>query len=174
MLKTKDLALIGLYTALLIGGQVALSSISGVEIVTLLFASFCFYFGAIHGVLLGNIFSLLRCLVFGFFPNVLILYLIYYNLFAVVMGLIGKAMNREVNLKKTLLVIFITLCFTALFTLLDNVITPLYYAYNFESAKAYAMASLFALIPQEICTLITMGTLFIPLVKLFERIKPIK
>ena len=71
MLKTKDLALIGLYTALLIGGQIAFASISGVEIVTLLFASFCFYFGVVRGAILGTVFSLMRCLVFGFFPAVL-------------------------------------------------------------------------------------------------------
>ena len=174
MLKTKDFALIGLYTALLIGGQIALSAISGVEIVTLLFASFCFYFGVMRGAILGTAFSLMRCLVFGFFPAVLILYLIYYNIFAVVVGLIGKAMKGKINLKSTLIVLLTVFILTALFTILDNIITPLFYAFSREVTKAYMLASLTALIPQEICVLLTVGTLFPPLVKLLERIKSFK
>ena len=45
-------------------------------------------------------FSLLRCLLFGFYPNIIILYLIYYNLFALLFGTLGKKFsafgNREV------------------------------------------------------------------------------
>ena len=68
----KDITLIGLFTAILIAGQFALFGISGVEIVTVLFASFAFYFGVIRGLIVATAFSVLRCLVFGFFPNVLI------------------------------------------------------------------------------------------------------
>ena len=69
MKATKDLTIIGLYTALLIGGQLAFFAISGIEIVTLLFTAFVFYFGIIRGMFLATCFSLLRCFVFGFFPN---------------------------------------------------------------------------------------------------------
>ena len=70
----------GVFVALLIGGQFALFAVSGIEIVTVLFASFVFCFGIVRSLIVGTAFSLLRCFVFGFMPNVLILYLIYYNL----------------------------------------------------------------------------------------------
>ena len=89
-----------------------------------------------------------------------------------VIGVVGKLLGRKISVKSVLIVLFTTLILTALFTLLDNVITPLFYAYSKESAKAYWALSLTALIPQEICVLLTVGALFAPLVKLFERIKP--
>ncbi|MBE5754974.1 MAG: hypothetical protein E7340_06575 [Clostridiales bacterium] len=171
MKATKDLTIIGLYTALLIGGQIALAGISGVEIVTLLITAFAFYFGVIRGTVLATVFSVMRCFVFGFFPNILILYLVYYNLFAVVIGLIGKAMNRELNLKKHILVVLAVALLTVIFTLLDNIITPNFFGYSIDAAKAYWVASLTAVIPQTICAVITVGLLNMPLVKLFDKLK---
>ena len=171
MKATKDLTIIGLYTALLIGGQIALSFVSGVEIVTLLFCAYVFYFGALRGMTLATIFSLLRCFVFGFFPNVLMLYLTYYNLFAIVMGNIGKLMQRKLNLKKLILVVIAVALLTVGFTLLDNIITPTFYGYLPDAKKAYWVASLTALIPQTICVSITVAVLMPPLVKIFSRLK---
>lgn len=171
MKTTKDLAIIGVYAALLVGGQFALSAISGVEIVTILFTAFCFYFGVWRGIAVGVTFSLLRTLVFGFFPNVLILYLVYYTLFAVVIGLIGKAMNRSIDIKNLIIIVLSVLALTVIFTLLDNIITPLYYAYSEKMAKAYWVSSVATLIPQVICAGITVSLLFPPLVRIFEKIK---
>ncbi len=171
MKATKDLTIIGLYTALLIGGQIALAGISGVEIVTLLITAFAFYFGVIRGTVLATVFSVMRCFVFGFFPNILILYLVYYNLFAVVIGLIGKAMNRELNLKKHILVVLAVALLTVIFTLLDNIITPNFFGYTSDAAKAYWVTSLTAVIPQTICAVVSVGLLNMPLVKLFDKLK---
>ena len=66
-------------TAALIAVQYALGFISGVELVTAVFASFCYAFGTKSGVLTAVAFSLLRCVIFGFMPNVVLLYLIYYT-----------------------------------------------------------------------------------------------
>ena len=66
MKTAKDIALTGVYTALLIGAQVALSALSGIEVVTVLLLSFCYCFGIARGLAVANSFSLLRCLVFGF------------------------------------------------------------------------------------------------------------
>ena len=170
MKATKDLTIIGLYTALLIGGQVALSAISGVEIVTLLFTAFVFYFGAVRGCVLATVFSILRCLVFGFFPNVLLLYLTYYNLFAIAIGFLGKVMDRRLSIKKHVLVVLAVALLTALFTVIDNLITPNFYGYTVEATKAYWVASLSAVVPQTICAVITVGALLIPLVKIFEKL----
>ena len=166
----KDLALIGVFTALLISGQFALFAVSGIEIVTVLFASFAFYFGIIRGLAVATAFSLLRCLVFGFFPNVLILYLVYYNLFAVVIGLIGKKMNRTLTIVKLIIIVSTLTVLTILFTVLDNVITPLYYGMTGEVLKSYWLLSFTAMVPQTICTIITTTTLLPPLVKLYSKI----
>lgn len=168
MKTAKDLALIGIYTALLIGAQFALSSISGVEVVTVLFLSFCFCFGVVRGMIIANAFSLLRCFIFGFFPAVLILYLVYYNIFAVVFGLSGKRFKGEVRVKETVITVFTAIVMTAFFTALDDIITPLYYGFDLKAAKAYALASLAAMVPQIICVTITVATLFPVLVKAFR------
>ena len=64
----KELAFIALMTALLIACQLALSAVQGVEVVTVLFLSFCYSFGVRRGLVVANCFSLLRCLLFGFSP----------------------------------------------------------------------------------------------------------
>lgn len=166
----KDITLIGLFTAILIAGQFALFGISGVEIVTVLFASFAFYFGVIRGLIVATAFSVLRCLVFGFFPNVLILYLVYYNLFAVVIGLLGKKMNKSLSALKLIIVVLVLTILTIIFTLLDNVITPLYYGMTGETLKSYWLLSLTAVVPQTICAIITTTTLLPPLIKVYSKI----
>ncbi len=171
MKTTKDLAIIGLFTALLIAGQLAFAAISGVEIVTLLFTAFCFYFGVFRGVVVGITFSLLRMLVFGFFPSVLILYLAYYVIFAIVIGLVGRAMKKTLNVKSLLITVFAVLLLTGFFTVLDNLITPIFYGYSVEATKAYWVASLSAVIPQCVCAVVTVGLLLPPLVKIFEKSK---
>ena len=170
MKATKDLTIIGLYTALLIGGQIALFSVSGIEIITLLFTAYAFYFGALRGCVLATTFSLLRCFVFGFFPNVLILYLVYYILFVIIIGNVGKLMQRKLNVKKHILVVLVVVLLTALFTVIDNVVTPTFYGYLPDATKAYWVASLTALIPQIVCAGVSVGVLLPPLVKMFEKL----
>lgn len=86
----KSIACIAVMTALLIGGQFALSFVAGVEIVTVLLLCFSAYFGVFCGVTTAVCFSTLRCLIWGFAPNVVLLYLIYYPLFALLFALLGK------------------------------------------------------------------------------------
>ena len=169
MKTTKDLVIIGLYTALLIAGQLALSAISGVEIVTLLFTAFCFYFGILRGIVVGISFSLLRVLVFGFFPSVLILYLIFYVVFAIIIGIVGRTMKKKLSVKSLIITVLAVLLLTVFFTVLDNVITPIFYGYSVEAMNAYWVASLSAVIPQSVCAVVTVGLLFPPLIKIFEK-----
>ncbi|MBD5632271.1 MAG: hypothetical protein HDP34_03465 [Clostridia bacterium] len=169
MKTAKEIATISVFTALLIGAQFVLSGISGVEIVTVLLLTFCYYFGAVRGVLVASAFSLLRCFIFGFFPTVIILYLIYYNLFAAVFGLLGLKLKRQSGLKQHTILIFAAIIMTALFTGLDDIITPLYYGFTRSAAKAYALASLTALVPQTVCAIVTVGALFLPLSNIFSR-----
>ena len=82
----KELACIAVETALLIGAQYAISPVMGVEVVTVLLLTFSWVFGRRAGALTAVCFSLLRCMLSGFYPQVIVLYLVYYPLFAVLFG----------------------------------------------------------------------------------------
>ena len=88
-------AVVAVFTALLLAAQYALWFVKGVELVTVLLLVFSYRFGVRCGVLSAVAFSLLRCLLFGFFPNVVLLYLLYYPLFAACFGLLGNACTAE-------------------------------------------------------------------------------
>jgi hypothetical protein len=168
MKSARQIIVDGVFVAVLIAGQLALSAVSGIEIVTILFLSFCYMYGVKHGVVVATAFSLIRCIIFGFYANVIVLYLIYYNMFAVFFGLIGKFFNREYSIKKHIIVLISAVVMTALFTLLDNLITPLIYGYSESALKVYFTASLYTLIPQLICSFASTLILFPILIKIFR------
>ena len=171
MKTAKEIAVMGVFVALLIGGQFVLSGIQGIEVVTVLITSFCFYFGLKRGIIVATAFSLLRCFIFGFFPQVITLYLVYYNLIAVVFGLIGKAFKKLLSIKKLIVVISATLFSTALFTVLDVGLTWVFYGLTENAVKGYFIASMPTLITQLICVMVTVALLFIPLLKVYKTIK---
>lgn len=172
MFKTaRELAYVGVMTALLIAGQVALAGIGGIEVVTVLFLSFCVVFGVRRGLAVATAFSLIRCLIWGFFPTVIVLYLVYYNLFAVVFGLIGAKVNRLKPILAISVLIVSASVMTVFFTMLDNVITPLFFGMTLKGAKAYFMASLPFMIRQTACACVTVAALYFPLYKTFSLIK---
>lgn len=170
MKTAKDIAVIGMYTALLMGAQLVLSGVAGVEVVTVLLLCFCYVFGPYRGIVVATAFSLLRCFLFGFFINVVVLYLVYYNLFALFFGFMGKLTKKRTGIKNLIVATFSAVIFTACFTLLDDIISPIIYGFNRDAAEAYFYASLPVLVPQCICSLLTVGTLFIPLCRLFAKI----
>ena len=167
--SAKECSYTAVFVALLIASQLAFASIPGVEIVTLLFVSYAFCFGFIRGVLSATLFSVLRQIVFGFYPIVLVLYLIYYNLLTLIFGLLGKKIQNP--LKLLWLIILIACVCTAIFTMIDNVLTTIWYGYTERAAKIYFKASISFMIPQVICTAISVGVLFLPLVRLFSNLK---
>jgi len=65
----KECAYLAVFVALVIAAQFCLSAVAGVEVVTVLFASYAFTFGKGRGMLAATAFSFLRMLVFGFFPH---------------------------------------------------------------------------------------------------------
>lgn len=156
--------------AMLIGGQLALNSISGIEIVTVMMLSFCYCYGIRHGIAIATVFSLLRCFIFGFQINVILLYLIYYNLFAVFFGWLGGRFAGKMSPFRTIAVVAAAMLFTLFFTLLDNVLTPLIYGFHREAAMAYFANSLYAVIPQLACTMVTVLVCFQPLTKVIKKI----
>ena len=170
MNKTKFIVRVAMCVALLIGGQLALSSVTGIEVVTVMMLCFCFCFGIGHGVAIATTFSLLRCFVFGFQINVIVLYLIYYNLFAVFFGWLGRRFAGKMSLLKTVIVVASAVVFTVCFTLLDDIITPLIFAFHPNVARIYFLQSLYAAIPQSICTVVTVSVIFHPLTKIIKKI----
>ena len=169
MNKTKFIVRIAMCVALLVGAQLALTSISGVEIVTVMMLSFCFAYGIRHGIAIATTFSLLRCFLFGFQINVIVLYLVYYNLFAVFFGWLGRRFAGKMSFAKLVLVVISAAVFTVGFTLLDDVITPLLYGFSAKAAMAYFLGSLYAVIPQTICTVVTVSICFHPLTRVIKR-----
>ncbi len=167
--SAKECAYIAAFVALVIALQFAFSFVPGVEVVTVSFVAYSLAMGARRGMTAATAFSLLRQFVFGFFPTVLVLYLIYFNLLALCFGSLGKKITVA---PKTLPILAAIACFgTVCFTLLDNVLTTLWYGYSARAARAYFMASLPFMIPQVICTAVSVGVLALPLVKAFFVIK---
>lgn len=156
--------------ALLIAAQMALSMISGVEIVTVILLCLCFYYGIRTGLAIATTFSLLRCFYFGFQINVIVLYLIYYNLFALFFGWLGKRFAGKLTLLRVGIVVACAVVFTLLFTILDDVITPLIYGFHPNAAKVYFLQSLTAMAPQSVCAAVSVSILFAPLQRVLRRI----
>ena len=165
--------MLAVFVAAVIAAQMVLSFVPGAEIVTVLFVSYSSAAGWKRGMFTATAFSLLRQIIFGFFPTVLIffptvliLYLVYYNLLTFCFGMLGKKIKDPV--KYLPLVVVLASLGTVLFTMIDNILTPLWYDYSARATKAYFLASLPFMIPQVICTVISVTILFLPLVKVFK------
>ena len=228
-MKTKELAYCAVMTALLIAVQYAFSFVSGVELVTVLFLSFCYVFGIRCGVLTGMAFSLLRCVIFGFTPNVIVLYLVYYTMFAALFGTVGKKGAAKwicptalcilcgmsayfavtglpisvlyrtrvsvmlwvlFGISAVLLALYVALSVskkgdggrelasvtalaafcTVIFTLIDDVVTPLFLGYSFDAATAYFYTGFIAMLPQTVCAAVSVFLLFLPLRRMFTEV----
>ena len=167
--SAKECAYLAVFVSLLIASQIALSFIPGVEIITVSFVAYSLAMGTRRSMLAATAFSLLRGFVFGFFPSVLLLYLIYFNLLALCFGLIGW--KWQVGVKTLPLLALIACLCTVCFTLIDCVLTPLWYAYSAEAANAYFLASLPFVLSQVICTAISVSLLLLPLNKAFSLVK---
>lgn len=165
----KECAYLALFVALVIAAQLVLSAVPGVEVVTVFFVAYSFVFGVRRGTIAATVFSLLRQLVFGFSPTVLILYMIYFNGLAALFAWFGKVVKKPL-FSLWWLVIIACVC-TACFTLLDGVITPIWYRFSERATKAYFISSLPFMIPQIICSALSVGILFLPLQKAFRVIK---
>lgn len=168
MSLAKKIVLPSVFTALLIGGQFALSGVRGVEVVTVLLLSFAFRYGIKQGLLVANAFSILRCFIFGFFPTVIALYLIYYNLFVIVFGALGYAFKRKYGIKAHVCAVVLAALTTFSFTLIDDVLTPLVFGFSLNAAKSYFYASIPTAIAQTVCAVLTTLFLFPVIIKVLK------
>ncbi len=165
--SAKEVARTAVFTAAAIGAQYALSALPFVEIVTLLFAVYSYVFGGVRGAASAVAFALLRQLLFGFFPVVLVLYLIYFPLLALAFGALRK--TKLSGWKLLVWAVAVATICTVGFTLLDNLLTPLYYGYSTRVAQVYFKASVPFMIGQSICVALSVGALFLPLTKTIEK-----
>ena len=167
--SAKECAYLAVFVALVIAAQLVLSVVPSVEIVTVLFCAYAFTFGVKRGMLAATAFSFLRQFVFGVYPTVLILYLVYFNLLATSFALLGKWIKKPL---KWLAVIVVIACVcTVLFTMIDNVLTPLWYGYSRKATILYFKASLPFMVLQVINAALSVGVLFFPLYRAFSLIK---
>lgn len=167
--SAKECSYAAVFVALLIASQFAFAAIPSVEIVTLLFVTYAFCFGVVRGMICATAFSLLRQIVFGFYPKILILYLLYYNFLTLVFGLLGKKIQNP--LKFLWLILLVACVCTALFTVIDNILTTSWYGYTARATKIYWKASIAVMVPQIICTAVSIVALFYPLFKTFNVLK---
>ena len=72
MNKTKFVVRVAMCVALLIAGQLALSSVSGIEIVTVMLLCFCYCYGVRHGIAIAGMHGILRRSL-ELFPDILAL-----------------------------------------------------------------------------------------------------
>ena len=162
--SAKEVARTAVFVAAVIGAQYALSAVPFVEIVTVLFVCYAYVFGAVRGAVAAVAFSFLRQLLFGVYPVVLLLYLVHFSLLAVVFGALGRQ-RRLSGWRLLAVAVGLAVLLTVGFTLLDNLLTPLYYGYTPKAAKMYFLASLPFMAGQSLCVGVTVGVLFFPLTK---------
>ena len=163
--SAKECAFVAVFVGTVIAAQLALAALPSIELVSVLFISYAFVMGIARGTLAATAFSLLRQLIFGFYPTILILYLVYYNSLALFFGFLGQHLK---NTKTNLPVLLLFSCiFTPFLTLLDCVITPLWYGYTQRALKAYFFAALPVCFLQIACVAVSVLLLFPPLSKTF-------
>lgn len=159
----KECAFLAVFVALVLAVQLVLSFVPGVELVTVLFVSYAFIFGKGRGMVAATAFSLLRQFVFGVYPTVLVLYVVYFNLLAFSFGALGSKIK---NAPKALWFIVVCACLgTICFTMADNVLNVLWYGYTGKTAKLYFMSSLPFMGIQTACTAVSVSVLFLPIIK---------
>lgn len=168
MRTTKRITYCGVTVALLLAVQMVLSGIAGVELVTAIFLCFCVASGVKMSMLTATAYALVRCLIFGFTPTAVILYLIYWNLFSLLFGFMGAHMQKAHTVAQIAVFTALAVIMTVCFTMLDNLITPLYYGFTASAARNYFYASLPVLFPQVLCVACSVPVLFVPLFGVFR------
>ena len=85
----------------------------------------------------------------------------------------GKKKGGNPEILKTVTAAGVAAVCTVMFTLLDDIITPLFWGYSERTALAYFYASFTAMLPQTVCAAVSVATLFLPLSAATKRAKRI-
>lgn len=89
-MKAKDIALIGLLSASITAGKLALSFIPNVEIVTLLFIVYTIVFGFKKSIFVSIVFTTTEILIYGISTWITVYYFIWFLLVAITALMKGK------------------------------------------------------------------------------------
>ena len=169
--SAREIACLGTTVAIMIASQLALSAVSGVEVVTAIFALYCLVFGMLRGMIVATAFSLVRCFLFGFMPQVILLYIIYYNLFAVVVGGVGRIVKDKSTITQIVSLTAAAVVLTLLFTVIDNLLNVILFQLSPTAIKIYVTQSISVAITQAVCSAVTVPLFFFPLNKIFCLVK---
>lgn len=165
------LALIGVMTASIEVGKLALAFIPNVEVVTILCAVYGFMFG-ISGIIATYLFVVVECFVWGINTWVLT-YFLYWPFVTFVFSMLGRwdIRNRFVaTLSATLLTIY----FGVLSSLVDTgLLTGFYDRFWYRFSIIYVRGISFY-VTQIICNLVLFLLLFKPLVDKIDKVCPQK
>ena len=93
-MKIRDIALIGILSATITAGKLALSFIPNVEIVTLLFIVYTIVFGREKGFLISLVFTTTDILIYGF-STWLLGYYIVWPMLIIITGLMKERIKSE-------------------------------------------------------------------------------
>lgn len=74
--------------------------------------------------------------------------------------------KKELNIRIHVLLVIIACIMTIIFTGLDDIITP--FGFSLGAMRAYALASLTAVIPQVVCTIATVFLMLPILIRIFK------
>jgi energy-coupling factor transport system substrate-specific component len=119
-LDAKRIALVGLFAALLTGGQLALAALPNIEVVTLFIILFSLTFGFNLSILGVLAFCLIEASVFGFHSWV-IAYFIYWPTLTFIVSLLNR-----LGYKKNIVYIITGVVMTALFGFLTSLVDTLF------------------------------------------------
>lgn len=93
-MKIRDITLIGILSASITAGKLALSFVPNVEVVTLLFIIYTVVFGTKKSLFIAFIFTITEILIYGF-STWLLVYFIIWAMLILITGLIKDKMKSE-------------------------------------------------------------------------------
>lgn len=122
-------------------------------------AILCVYF-AINGIPISIIYqakvTIMLWILFGICIFIFISYFV------------ASIVSRSNLAKEISITVSTAVCCTVMFTLLDDIITPLFYGYSIDVAIGYFYTSFLALLPQTISVSLSVAILFYPLKKTMQ------
>ena len=83
--------------------------------------------------------------------------------------IISSIISRNGESQEVSMIVALAICCTVMFTLLDDIITPLIYGYGIDVAIGYFYTSFLALLPQTVGASLSVSILFYPLKKAMMR-----
>jgi len=169
---SKNIALIAVLAAMVVGGKFALQMIPNVEIVTLLLMLFTFVFGLVRGLSVALIFCLLDMVLYPFSVDVAVAYFNYWPFLVAITWILNNVgLKKEVKKGRSE---YINAFVAAGCTVLFGVITSFFFSvfYGTPFVAVYIRGIIFYAI-QTVSNFILLLFLFKPLSKLLFKLKAV-